>query len=168
MCWLVQVPPVVVDKQFAESLKRHARLIAHNVITEERGGKSLGDDVKRALRDNLFKLKDSINQGKVGRRLINEYKGIFKGYLTRNRMMSFFLFFLLLLLPILNSQFSIFVRIVKHKELDDLEVDDSVMMNVLEMPHTAFEIAKDPMDGMNRLRVKSAYLREQAKLVRSE
>ena len=43
-----------------------------------------------------------------------------------------------------------------------------MLMKLLELPPEAFEIFLDPVTGKETLRVRSAYLREQAKLVRSK
>lgn len=41
-----KVAPIVVDKSFADSLKKYAELIAKNVLSNKRGGMNLSDDVK--------------------------------------------------------------------------------------------------------------------------
>jgi len=58
--------------------------------------------------------------------------------------------------------------LVKRKDLDNLEISDEMLMKLLELPPEAFEIYLDPATGKETLRVRSAYLREQAKLVRSK
>lgn len=56
---------------------------------------------------------------------------------------------------------------MKRKDLDNLEISDEMLMKLLEFPPEAFEIFVDPVTLKEALRVRSAYLREQAKLVRS-
>lgn len=56
---------------------------------------------------------------------------------------------------------------MKRKDLDNLEISDEMLMKLLEFPPEAFEIFVDPVTFREALRVRSAYLREQAKLVRS-
>ena len=50
--------------------------------------------------------------------------------------------------------------------MNDIEIDDETFMQLLELPPNAFELCTDPATGKERLRVKSSYLREQAKLMR--
>lgn len=47
---------------------------------------------KRALRSNLEKLKEKIEQGRVGQEILNEYKTIFKKELSRTRNFNLFNF----------------------------------------------------------------------------
>ncbi len=56
---------------------------------------------------------------------------------------------------------------VKRKDLDNLEISDDMLMLLLEYPPEAFEIYIDPVTFKESLRVRSAFLREQAKLIRS-
>lgn len=51
--------------------------------------------------------------------------------------------------------------------MENLEIDDDMLVKLLELPPDAFEIYKDPVTGKETLRIKSSYLKEQAKLVRS-
>ena len=57
---------------------------------------------------------------------------------------------------------------MKRKDLENVEIDDDMLLKLLELPPHAFEIYKDPETGKEYLRIKSSYLREQAKLVRSK
>jgi hypothetical protein len=50
--------------------------------------------------------------------------------------------------------------------MNDIEIDDATFLQLLELPPHAFELVTDPETGKERLRVKSSYLREQAKLLR--
>lgn len=43
----------------------------------------LSDDIKRALRANLERLKQAIAQGKISKELLDEYKNIFKQVLAK-------------------------------------------------------------------------------------
>ena len=56
---------------------------------------------------------------------------------------------------------------VKRKDLETVEISDEMLMKLLEYPPEAFEIYNNEATGKEALRVKSAYLRELAKLVRS-
>ena len=132
-------PPIVVDKKFADSLKRYAELMARMVLGKKGGGMNLSEDVRRALRENLNKLRDAIARGEVGKEVLNEYKNVFKNILA---------------------------KVLKRKDLENLEIDDDMLMKLLELPPDAFEIYTDPTTGKEKLRIKSSYLREQAKLVR--
>lgn len=51
--------------------------------------------------------------------------------------------------------------------MDNVDIDDETLINLLEYPAFAFEIGTDSDQGKEKLRLKSAYLREQAKLIRS-
>ena len=57
---------------------------------------------------------------------------------------------------------------MKRKDLDNLDISDEMLMKLLELPPEAFEIYLDPVTLIETLRVRSAYLREQAKLIRSK
>lgn len=57
---------------------------------------------------------------------------------------------------------------MKNRDLDDIKIDESTLMDLLEYPAYAFEIHKDSEVGVEKLRVRSSYLKEQAKLVRSK
>jgi uncharacterized protein YbcI len=95
--------------------------------------------VRRALRENLAKLRDAIARGEVGKEVLEEYKNVFKNMLA---------------------------KVFGRKDLANLEIDDDMLMKLLELPPDAFEIYVDPVTGKETLRVKSSYLREQAKIVR--
>jgi len=99
----------------------------------------LSEDVRRALRENLAKLRDAIARGEVGKEVLEEYKNVFKNMLA---------------------------KVFGRKDLANLEIDDDMLMKLLELPPDAFEIYVDPVTGKETLRVKSSYLREQAKIVR--
>lgn len=51
--------------------------------------------------------------------------------------------------------------------MENVEIDDDMLLQLLEYPAFAFEIYKDEQTGQEKLRVKSAYLKERAKLIRS-
>jgi hypothetical protein len=55
---------------------------------------------------------------------------------------------------------------VKIRNFNDIDIDDETFLQLLELPPHAFELVTDPDTGKERLRVRSAYLREQAKLLR--
>jgi len=55
---------------------------------------------------------------------------------------------------------------VKRKDLEKIDIDDSLLLQLLELPPHAFEIYTDPVTGYENIRVKSAFLRDQAKLIR--
>ena len=95
--------------------------------------------MRRALRENLAKLRDAIARGEVGKEVLDEYKKVFKNMLS---------------------------KVFGNKNLENLEIDDDMLMKLLELPPDAFEIYIDPVTGKEKLRVKSSYLREQAKIVR--
>lgn len=57
---------------------------------------------------------------------------------------------------------------MKRKDLDNLEISDEMLMKLLELPPEAFEIYLDAVTLQETLRIRSAYLREQAKLIRSK
>lgn len=95
--------------------------------------------MRRALRENLAKLRDAIARGEVGKEVLEEYKKVFKNMLS---------------------------KVFGNKNLENLEIDDDMLMKLLELPPDAFEIYTDPITGKEKLRVKSSYLREQAKIVR--
>ena len=99
----------------------------------------MSEDVRRALRENLAKLRDAIARGEVGKEVLEEYKNVFKNMLA---------------------------KVFGRKDLANLEIDDDMLMKLLELPPDAFEIYVDPVTGKETLRVKSSYLREQAKIVR--
>lgn len=56
---------------------------------------------------------------------------------------------------------------MKRKDLENVEIDDDMLMKLLELPARAFEVFIDPVTGKESLRIKSAFLREQAKVIRS-
>lgn len=133
------VPVLIVDKTFADLLKKYAQFIAKIVLKKKLAGVCLSQDVKKALEENMARLRDSIAQGQISRELIDEYKKIFK---------------------------QIFAKALKIRNLNDIEIDDETFMYLLEFPAHAFELVFDQSIGKERLRVKSAYMREYAKLVR--
>ena len=56
---------------------------------------------------------------------------------------------------------------LKRKDLESVEITDEMLMKLLEYPPEAFEIYFDEGSGREALRVKSSFLRELAKLVRT-
>ncbi len=74
---------VVIDKEFAECLKKYAQLMARTALSNKNSGKSISEDLKNALIVNLEKLKQAIEQGKLGREVIEEYKKVFKQVLAK-------------------------------------------------------------------------------------
>ncbi len=56
---------------------------------------------------------------------------------------------------------------MKRKDLENVDISDEILLKLLEYPPEAFEIYFDSTTGRETLRVKSSYLRELAKLVRS-
>lgn len=75
--------PIVVDKTFADTLRKYAEFIAKNVLNNKHAGMCLSDDIKRALRANLERLKQAIAQGKISKEVLDEYKSIFKQVLAK-------------------------------------------------------------------------------------
>ncbi|CAF0718314.1 unnamed protein product [Brachionus calyciflorus] len=142
MLWSYESPPapIVVDKTFADSLRKYAEFIAKNVLNNTHAGMCLSDDVKRALRANLERLKQAIAQGKISQEVLDEYKNIFKQVLA---------------------------KAMKRKDLENVEIDDDILMKLLELPARAFEVFIDPITGKESLRIKPAFLKEQSKVIRS-
>ena len=73
-----KVVPVLVDQTFANLLKKYAMFIAKIVLKKRFAGVCLSEDVKKALAENLERLRESIAAGQISRELIEEYKKIFK------------------------------------------------------------------------------------------
>lgn len=81
--WSYETPvPLVIDKEFADALRRYAHYLARAVLGRE-GGLSLSDDIRKALKDNFEKLKKAIMDGKICREALEEYKKILKQTLAR-------------------------------------------------------------------------------------
>ena len=75
--------PILVDKNFADLLKKYAESIAKAVLGKRFAGLSLSDDIKRALRENILKLREAIARGEISRDVLDEYKKIFKQVLAK-------------------------------------------------------------------------------------
>lgn len=142
LLWSYEPPPepILVDKHFAHLLKRYAEVLAKTILGKLKGGKNLSDDIRRALKENLMKLLEQISKGKVGREVLEEYKNIFRRVLA---------------------------KMLKRKDLENVEITDEMLMKLMEYPPEAFEIYLDEATGKEALRVKSSFLRELAKLVRT-
>lgn len=83
---------------------------------------------------------EQIAQGKISREVLEEYKNIFRKVLA---------------------------KLLKRKDLETVEITDEMLIKLLEYPCEAFEIQYDLEKGCETLRVKSSYLRELAKLLRT-
>lgn len=142
LLWSYETPPepIVVDKAFANMLRRYAELLAKTILGKRKGGMNLSEDIRRALRENLQKLMNQIAAGKISREVLEEYKNIFRKVLA---------------------------KLLKRKDLEKVEITDEMLMKLLEHPPEAFEIHFDEATGKESLRIKSSYLRELAKLVRT-
>lgn len=142
LMWSYEKPPepIIVDKAFAHMLKRYAELLAKTILGKKFAGVNLSEDIRRALRENLQKLMEQIAQGKISREVLEEYKNIFRKVLA---------------------------KLLKRKDLETVEITDEMLIKLLEYPCEAFEIHYDLEKGCETLRVKSSYLRELAKLLRT-
>lgn len=110
----------------------------------------------------MERLKEAIARGKLKQQVIEEYKKIFKQILAKMRNFNSFRLF--------SNRFSLLTfkikSQVKRKDLEKINIDDNLLLQLLELPPQAFEIYTDPVTGCENIRVKSAFLREQAKLIR--
>ena len=57
---------------------------------------------------------------------------------------------------------------MKRKDLENVMIDDDTLMAILELPPDAFEIYKDPLTGVEFLRIKSSFRRKMEETIRSK